>query len=117
MPVKLEVLDLSNNPLREIPMEVGNLELLKELREWEVGIGLLKALKVFEASGCELSAVPKQLEKLTHLTKLVLSRNAISVFPVEQITPLVRLTHLDLSHNQLTEFPKEIYDLPLLQVN
>jgi len=38
--VKLEELDLSNNQFTpKCPTEVGNMELLKDLREWEVGIG------------------------------------------------------------------------------
>ena len=33
----LEELNLSFNPLEKIPIEIGNLELLKDTQKWEVG--------------------------------------------------------------------------------
>ena len=47
----LEELDLSHNPLQTLPIEVGNLELLKETQKWEVGIGLLKSLRKLNIQG------------------------------------------------------------------
>ena len=41
---QLMELDLSHNHLEKVPLSVGDLELLKVVREWEVGIGQLKAL-------------------------------------------------------------------------
>jgi Leucine-rich repeat (LRR) protein len=37
-PAALEDLNLSNNPLKTVPIEIGNVDLLKALNVWEVRI-------------------------------------------------------------------------------
>jgi hypothetical protein len=58
---KLEHLNLSHNPLKVIPTEVGNLELLAELGQWEIGIAFLNRLKHLDVSHCELMTWPTQV--------------------------------------------------------
>jgi Leucine-rich repeat (LRR) protein len=108
----LEELDLSNNPLEEIPVEVGNLQLLKELSEWEVGIGLLTSLQSLNISGIGLINWPPQLEKLINLEILNISHNAIELIP-PRIADNIKLTLLDLSYNKIEIIPTELYNLPL----
>ena len=108
----LEELDLSFNPLKEIPVEVGNLELLKEVHEWEVGIGLLTKLTALNISGDGLSKWPPQVEKLTRLVTLNIAHNELERVP-DLLALHVRLNHFDASHNRLQFIPSEIYDLPL----
>jgi Leucine-rich repeat (LRR) protein len=57
----LEHLNLSHNPLKVIPTEVGNLELLAELGQWEIGIAFLNRLKHLDVSHCELMTWPTQV--------------------------------------------------------
>lgn len=110
--VSLEELDLSYNPLRELPPQVGDLQLLNELKEWEVGIGMLKHLQALNISHIELVEWPPQLERLKELETLDISHNLMEALPSE-IKIMESLTYLDLSHNLLESVPKEIYNLPL----
>ena len=61
----LEELDLSHNPLKTLPIEVGNLELLKETQKWEVGIGLLKSLRKLNIQGRDSLLSPTYLNTLS----------------------------------------------------
>lgn len=47
--------------MRAIPSEVGNLELLAELGQWEVGISLLSRLRHLDVSHCDLFTWPAQV--------------------------------------------------------
>ena len=106
-------MDFSHNLFKDIPSEVGNLELLKETKQWEVGIGLLKSLKKLNFSNCKLSIWPGQLELLILLETLDLSHNEIPEVAVFILGALRVLKYLNLSHNKLFEMPKEIYAVPL----
>lgn len=110
----LQQLDLSHNPFSEIPVEVGNLELLKELHEWEVGVGCLKQLVELDARDCGLTEWPPQLEKIPVLAIVNLSNNNIpSVMPA--IGESTSLKYLDISRNQVSELPVEMYQCTKLQ--
>lgn len=63
-----------------------------------------------DLSKSELTGVPSEIAKLTHLTSLDLSENELTSLPPE-ITKLTSLTSLDLSQNQLTSLPPEITKL------
>ena len=105
---KLKVFDMSYNRFKAIPIETGNLELLKELNQWDVGIGVLISLTTVDFSHCLLTEWPPQLENLALLTHLNLSHNSIAVVP-SQISALVSLNVLDLSHNQIHDLSENIY--------
>eukprot|EP01036_Dinobryon_divergens_P025018 gene25018-33527_t len=105
---KLKVFDMSYNRFKAIPIETGNLELLKELNQWDVGVGVLISLTTLDFSHCFLTDWPPQLENLAQLTHLNLSHNSITAVP-SQISALVSLKVLDLSNNQINSLSENIY--------
>lgn len=105
---QLTNLDLSNNNFTEVPLETGNLELLQETGEWEVGIGLLTSLKKLDFRHNQLQEWPVQLEKLIQLEELYLSYNKINEVSSD-IGENTGLKVLQLSGNQIISLPSEIY--------
>ena len=99
---------MSYNRFKAIPIETGNLELLKELNQWDVGVGVLISLTTLDFSHCFLTDWPPQLENLAQLTHLNLSHNSITAVP-SQISALVSLKVLDLSNNQINSLSDNIY--------
>ncbi|KAF3362042.1 hypothetical protein PHSC3_001353 [Chlamydiales bacterium STE3] len=102
---KLEKLDLSENPIHNLPNEnktcsFGNLPNLQELK----------------LSQCKISKFPKSL--LTHSTLVVvdLSKNRLKTIPINlsgssgqlDLIALQNLEKLDLNSNSFTKFPKAI---------
>lgn len=61
----------------KVAYEVGNMELLRETREWEVGLGMIKDLEVLLLDGNYIDSFPPQLERLTALKRLQLDRNRV----------------------------------------
>ena len=110
------MLDLSYNPMAEIPIESGNLELLKQLNEYDVGMGLLKQLEILDVSHCNISVWPPQLEQLENLKHLNISHNFLATVPAGVMGPLKRLVHFDCSYNQISSLPSDLYELKALQV-
>lgn len=108
----IQQLDLSNNKFEEIPLEVGNLELLKEINEWEVGIGQLINMTDLNISNNSISVWPPQLEMLRQLTNLDFSNNLLEMIP-PVLASHPSLTQLNLENNKLAKLPVEIYELPL----
>lgn len=110
--VSLEFLDLSHNPLTKIPLEVGNLQLLKELEVWEVGIGLLKKMSTFRADFIGLQEWPPQIDQIDKLKTLSFDNNSISAVPTSiQLNSC--LEELSISSNALSAIPSEIFSGPL----
>ena len=70
-------LDFSHNKFESIPIETGNLELLRDLGTWDVGIS--------------------QLTKLRHID---FSHNKLDSWPA-QVDALINLKHINFSHNNL----------------
>ena len=105
---KLKVFDMSYNRFKAIPIETGNLELLKELNQWDVGVGVLTAITNLDFSHCFLTDWPSQLETLVQLTHLNLSHNSITTVS-SQISDLVSLKELNISNNQINSLPETIY--------
>lgn len=108
----LERLDLSYNLFEEVPVETGNLELLQETGEWEIGIGMLTKLRYLDFRGCRLKEWSPQLEKLEQLQELYLSENEFTEIPPE-ISDLKRLRVFHVSANMLRILPTEFYAVPL----
>ena len=109
---KIEFLDLSYNHFTTLPIVIGNLELLKVTKQWEVGIGVLRNLKTFKLQGNRLVSWPEQLERNSKLIDFDISYNHLVEIP-SLIASNVVLQVLNLSHNMLTTLPAEIYNLPL----
>lgn len=63
---------------------------------------------------CELISFPKWLERLTNLTHINISSNAICKIPSE-IGLLQNLAFLDVSNNCVTTIPAELFDLKNLK--
>ena len=108
-------IDLSFNRFPHIPVEVGNMELLKDLHEWEVGIGLYKVLSELNVSHCRLTEWPGQVNRIPSLQMLNLSANSIDSMSSD-IKDNSSLKYLDVSHNKLIVLPVQFYSLTQLQV-
>ena len=110
---ELEILDFSHNEFESLPIISGNLELLKDLKEWDVGIGCLTKLRHLDVSYNKLTVWPLQIEKLTLMGRLYLSHNQITTMNIECLTGFRHLTVLDMSYNLIEDFPSCLFDLPL----
>jgi hypothetical protein len=93
------VLDLSNNQIRTIPSEIGELTKLEEL--------------YFQDN--ILDMFPAEVRKFTKLRILDLSNNNITGLPAE-VGQLSNLEVLDLSNNGFTGLPYELGNLKSLKV-
>ncbi|KAI9099278.1 hypothetical protein DFS34DRAFT_61648 [Phlyctochytrium arcticum] len=89
---RLQVLDLSQNLLHELPAELG---LLKELRE----------LYVREN---RLEIIPEELSNCHNLQVIDLARNRLKNISPTIFSNMKRLTNLDLSHNNLRMLPSSL---------
>jgi Leucine-rich repeat (LRR) protein len=115
---RMNELEVSDNPMVELPIITGDMKLLKILKDWEVGVSAFKQLKHLSAAGAQLVAWPPQIDRIAKLEHLDLSRNALVRAP-ESLARNNNLTFLDMSYNKLVSLPVEIYGLPLqiLKVN
>ena len=68
----------------------------------------IKQVKKLNLSGLNLTEIPSYVFDYTNLTKLVLSRNGISIIP-KDIAKLRKLEVLDLTYNNLTEIPAPVF--------
>ena len=91
--LNLELLNLNNNQLIEVPKEIFTLTNLQELY----------------LSSNKLTEVPKEIGNLTNLQELYLSNNQLTEVPKE-IGNLINLQILYLDNNQLTidQVPKNL---------
>jgi Leucine-rich repeat (LRR) protein len=120
----LELLDLSSNPLREIPESIGSLKKLVTLRLGaELGrrpiknlpesMGALVRLRELDVSFLGLTTFPPQLARLRKLENLNLRSNKLrDLLGVGELTGLVCL---DISYNYLKELPDELTKLRRLR--
>ncbi len=109
---KLETINLEFNKFRRLPVTVGNLELLKATKQWEVGIGVLKNLKSLNLANNLFAVWPEQIERNAKLVDLNISSNYLRRVPMT-IRKNLALQTLDLSNNLLRSLPTAIYTLPL----
>jgi Leucine-rich repeat (LRR) protein len=112
----MQNLDLSHNRFPSIPVEVGNMELLKDLHEWEVGIGLFQKLSELNVSYCKLTEWPGQVKKIPSLQLLNLAGNGLESVSVD-LAANSSLKYLDLSCNKFIVLPVQFYSLTQLQVD
>jgi Leucine-rich repeat (LRR) protein len=119
--LQLKKLVLTNNPIKKVHSEVGNLTLLEELY---IGTGLLqkevtpltdlpsslgncKNLRKLDLRMCQLTALPSALSQLENLNYIDLSWNKLIAFP-NIFRTMPSLNYLDLSYNKINEFPSDI---------
>ncbi|MGB0665084.1 MAG: leucine-rich repeat-containing protein kinase family protein [Pontibacterium sp.] len=93
----LEILDLSNNQLTEMPPEVAQ----------------LKRLKIFFASNNPFETVPAVLGQCESLEMVGFKSNKIKHLPAEALP--AKLRWLILTNNQLETLPNELGERPRLQ--
>jgi Leucine-rich repeat (LRR) protein len=112
----MQTYDLSYNKFEIIPVEIGNMELLKILHEWEVGVSMYQYLQELNVSYCRLTEWPSHIDRIPKLQLLNLAGNTLTV-----VSPAVKenytLKYLDLSNNQLEVLPFELYSLVQLEVS
>lgn len=108
-------LDLSFNVLLELPYVEGDLKLLRETREWQVGVGLLINLKMLKLSHNKLTEFPKSLERCVALERLDLSHNNIH-FLSDECGELQSLEEFRLQNNALVEVPETIGNISSLRI-
>eukprot|EP00752_Nemacystus_decipiens_P011953 g10598.t1 len=106
----LETLDLGHNRLKEVPLQVGDLQLLKRTREWEIGLRLLRELVTLDVSYNRLKLWPPQVEECRNLRDLRLDHNKLQEVP-DVVGENKALTNLDLSGNSLKDLPDTINSL------
>ncbi len=82
-PLDVRVLELSEQKLKTIPKEIGQLQNLQELNLWNN----------------QLTTLPKEIEQMQNLRSLGLSNNQLTVLPKE-IGQLQNLKVLFLNNNQ-----------------
>jgi len=98
----LQELDLAENELKEIAREKGNMNILREINVWDVGLNLLSELKVFNLDRNQFSKCPPELETLVNLEVFTAKENYIEEFP--KIDGLTKLQILDVRKNCLKSF-------------
>lgn len=106
-------LDLSHNRLKELPYVEGDLQLLRETREWQVGVGLLVGLEVLLLNNNRLVDAPKSIEKCSELKLLDLSNNQLASLS-DEISALSSLQRMVLHHNALRFLPEAMGNMSSL---
>jgi len=117
----LTELHLADNQIEVIPPELGQLISLTQLRladnQIEVipaEIGQLNNLTQLGLQGNQIQIIPPEIGQLTHLEVLDLRSNLITSL-LSEIGNLINLTVLNLKHNKLINLPDEINKLSKLQ--
>ena len=119
--LQLKKLVLTNNPIKKVHSEVGNLTLLEELylgagllqkevtplTELPSSLGNCKNLRKLDLRMCQLTALPSALSQLENLNYIDLSWNKLIAFP-NIFRTMPSLNYLDLSYNKINEFPSDI---------
>jgi len=101
--------------MKEIPVEIGNLELLQELGKWEIGIGFLTNLTYLDVSHCRLMKWPLYIEECQQLIYLDLSFNQIEEDLPSILGIMLELKTLVLNNNQISALCFDIYYLQHLE--
>lgn len=118
----LEILNVFNNLLEELPSWIGKITSLKELNAVRNKIITipeticdLKSLKILELSYNSLSELPESIGNLISLKELYLSTNRLESLPAS-IGRLKSLEILAIQKNQLEQIPYSIGNLKALKI-
>ncbi len=113
----VEILDLSDNELTELPEELKNLNQLttlllsgNKLEEIPGNVCRLKTLTTLDVTYNVIKSVPETISNLNQLTTLNLSFNELEEMP-KALCQLKKLTALDITSNPIKRIPKEIKNL------
>jgi len=120
--LKLIKLDLSYNHITEIPYQIGEMIMLREL----IGsfnkittipkeIGRLKRLKKLYLNSNKIKRVPDELGQLENLEELMLNENSLEELP-SSVEKMINLKILKLCNNRLRTVPYALADLLTLEV-
>ena len=141
----LETLDVSGNALNQFPSFVQCLKFLHKLnisnnpvRECPENMGNFQTLEIFKGSACELKEFPRFLLHLQKIRDIELERNKIKIIPEDYSLPFLKtlrlgnnkglnissdtllgaesLERLDLQSCGLTEIPKLVLKIPVLHI-
>lgn len=118
----LKHLDLTYNPIQELPTEIGALSGLTELQlqntkleSLPASIGQLKQLIILGLGNNNLQTLPTEFGQLKSLKGLNLSGNNLTHLPAS-IGKLTNLKFVTLLQNELTELPDELAQLNQLEI-
>lgn len=107
-------LDLSPLALRDLPLSLASLSLLRELNiycnrltEIPAWISQLKRLRIIHAHGNQLKSLPDSIGLLPHLRVLNVAENRLTELP-ESLKRLRNLRELYLHDNSLLGLPSEV---------
>ncbi len=95
---KLDIIDLSENQISELPQNFYN----------------IISLTLIILSGNKLSAISDRISQLTELDTLVLSKNQLSTIP-SSLGKTKKLRCLCFTHNQVAEIPESLLEAPCLK--
>jgi leucine-rich repeat protein SHOC2 len=120
MSLKIVTLDLSYNSIFEIPPQIGEMQLLRELRcsvnkisVLPREIGRINRLRRLYLNGNRIRSLPEEIGRLQLLEELVLSENSLEDLP-KTISNIAALRVLKLQNNKLHNLPYELADLQVL---
>lgn len=113
-PGEVEILDLSKQHLKDVPVEIFKFTNLRELylsknriTKIPAEIGTLTKLEIVDFSRNKLESFPDEITKCTKLKKLIANNNIINELPAK-MNMFQQLEYLDLWSNDLGAFPESI---------
>ncbi|XP_029471267.1 leucine-rich repeat and calponin homology domain-containing protein 3 isoform X2 [Rhinatrema bivittatum] len=120
--ISLEILNLYQNCMRNIPETILNLQALTFLNISRNQLSTLPVhmcslpLKILIASNNKLVSLPEEIGHLRQLTELDVSCNEIQTIP-PQVGNLESLRDFNVRRNHLVCLPEELAELPLVRLD
>mmetsp|Transcript_15957 Transcript_15957/g.21985 ORF Transcript_15957/g.21985 Transcript_15957/m.21985 type:complete len:274 (-) Transcript_15957:1816-2637(-) len=115
-------LDLSYNHITEIPSQIGEMIMLRELVasfnkivRIPKEIGTLKRLKKLYLNSNRLKKLPEEVGLLEMLEELIVSENSLEMLP-SNVSKMANLRILKVSNNKLKKIPYDLAELLTLEV-